>query len=104
MENVVQHAINALSAQWRGDGWGMHPGMMEWGYGMSWFWHILGLLFWVAVIVGIVFLIRWVILSTRDSGRPKGERDSALDILRSRYAKGEIDRQEFEEKKQDLLE
>jgi len=81
----------------------MHPGMMDWGYGMSWVWHIFGLLFWVAVLVGIVFLIRWMILSTRDSGRSEEGRDSAMDILRSRYARGEIDRQEFEEKKQDLL-
>jgi putative membrane protein len=77
-----------------------HRGMMEWGYGMGWFGMIFMALFWIAVIVGIVLLILWII---RSGGRPgaKGE-DSALGILRERYAKGEISKEEFEEKKKDL--
>ena len=53
---------------------------------------ILWLLWWVAVIVGIIVVIRWLI--RRITGR--GGR-SPLDIARTRYAKGEINQSEFEE-------
>ena len=92
-------------AQWHGNGdWHMGHGMMDWGYyGMSWFWHIIMIVFWIAVIVGIIFLIRWLILSARNGTKGPNREDSALEILRKRYAKGEINREEFEEKKKDLL-
>ncbi|GAH28033.1 unnamed protein product, partial [marine sediment metagenome] len=38
----------------------MGPWMMGRGYGMGWFGPILTIAFWIAVIVGIVFLIRWL--------------------------------------------
>ena len=81
----------------------MGPGMMGGGYGMSGLGQIIMLAFWIAVIVGIVFLIRWLILSTRTEGHKAHPKDSALEILRKRYAKGEIDKDEFEEKKKDLI-
>ena len=79
----------------------MGPGMMNWGYGMGWGMSIIMMAFWIAVIVGIVFLIRWVVLST-DRRRETKVEDSALEILKQRYAKGEINKDEFEEKKKDL--
>jgi putative membrane protein len=79
----------------------MGPGMMGWGYGMGWGWSIIMLAFWIAVIVGIIFLIRWIVLSTDKRHGTKTE-DSALEILRQRYAKGEVNKEEFEEKKRDL--
>ena len=79
----------------------MGPGM-GWGYGMGWFWTILMAAFWIAVIVGIVFLIRWLVISTIAGGRAARSEDSPLEILKRRYARGEIDKQEFEEKKRDL--
>jgi putative membrane protein len=79
----------------------MGPGMMNWGYGMGWGWMIIMAVFWISVIVGIVFLIRWVILSTKITGTKSDE--SALEILKKRYAKGEISKEEFEEKKKDIL-
>ena len=92
-----------ILAQWRGNDWGMGPGMMGWGYGTSWLGHIIMLAFWIAVVVGIVFLIRWLIVSGRSGIQGPQLGDSALDILRKRYARGEINKQEFEEKKRDLL-
>ena len=59
------------------------------------------ILFWGLVIAGVVVLVRW----TGASGRamaPRGETRTALDILRERYAKGEIDQREFEQKRRDL--
>ncbi len=79
----------------------MGPGMMNWGYGMGWGWSIIMMAFWIAVIVGIIFLIRWVVLSTDKKDGTKSE-DEALEVLRTRYAKGEINKEEFEEKKRDL--
>jgi len=42
-----------------------------------------------------------VMWGMRQGGVSRG--DSALEILKQRYARGEIDQQEFEEKKRDLL-
>jgi putative membrane protein len=78
----------------------------EWGWEhpMRWMWGswgiamgLLMLLFWGAVIVGIVVGIRWLI--NRGKASPT---DTALDILRQRYARGEINKEEFEAKKRDL--
>ncbi|MBK5101024.1 MAG: SHOCT domain-containing protein, partial [Desulfobacteraceae bacterium] len=101
MNSILTWFEGPLS-QWRGYEWGMHPGgMMGWGYGMSWFSQIFMILFWVAVIVGIVFLIRWLILSARTGSHTAVRDDPALEILKRRYARGEIDKQEFEEKKRE---
>lgn len=79
----------------------MGPGMMGWGYGMGWFWPILMTVFWIAVIAGIVFLIRWLIVSTR-TREHGGFGESAIEILKKRYARGEITKDEFENVKRDI--
>jgi putative membrane protein len=96
-------AFRDILAQWRGYDWGHGPGMMGWGYGIGWFGWIITVVFWIAVIVGIVLLIRWMIVSTKTTGHGPGSGESALEILKKRYARGEIDKEEFEEKKRDLL-
>ena len=68
------------------------------GYGMGWLGGIVMLAFWALVIIGLVFLIRWIAASTKVEGR--GE--TPLDILKKRYAKGEINKEEFDAKKKDL--
>jgi putative membrane protein len=87
------------AAQDRPDEWGwtMHPmwGMWGgWGIGMM----LMMLVFWGVVMVGIVLLIRWLVTQ----GREPRATDSALDILRQRYARGDISKEEFEAKKRDL--
>jgi len=65
-----------------------------WGVGMM----LMMLVFWGVVIVGIILLIRWL----ASQGRESRSADAALDILRQRYARGDISREEFEAKKRDL--
>jgi len=78
--------------------------MQDWGCGfgggwLGWMGPVLMIVFWAAVIVGIVFLIRWLLLRSA----PPKQQNSALDILKLRYARGEISKEEFEQMKQDLL-
>ena len=70
------------------------------GYGMGWGWlgFILMIAFWVLVILGIVYLVK--ALAGRGSAPTKEE--TPLDILKKRYARGEIDREEFVKRKNDL--
>jgi len=101
MDNTLTF-LGDIVTQWRGYEWGHGPGMMGWGYGMGWFGIIIMAAFWIAVIVGIVFLIRWLVVSTRTGGRGGRPEDSVLEILKRRYARGEINKEEFEEKRKDL--
>ena len=69
-------------------------------------WGLVSYAFMVAFLaVGIVGLVLWV-KSWLEQGRPGSasrELESALEILKKRYARGEISKEEFEEKRKDLL-
>ena len=71
---------------------------------MSWGWWGLGaihmVLFWGFLILAIILLIRFLIGGVEE--RQRNYPDGALEVLKTRYANGEIDRDEFEEKKRDL--
>jgi len=79
--------------------WGyMMDGGGRWGGGMFMFSHIL---WWVFVLICIVALVRWMGGKKSNEINFKTE-DNALGILRERYARGEIDKTEFEARKRDL--
>jgi len=70
--------------------------MGDFGFGHMGF----GWLFWIALIVAGFFLIRGN-LSGNSSNQNSGQ--SALDILKQRYARGEISKEEFNRMKKDLI-
>ncbi len=80
---------------WGGD-------MMGWGWGGGWglfgIFHML--LWWVLLVLVIVVLVRW--LAGGGSRRYGDSSDRAIDILRERYARGEISKEEFDARKRDL--
>ena len=60
---------------------------------------IIGLIFWILVLVGLVLLIKYL----WQGAGIRGGHESALEVLKKRYAMGEISKEEFEEKKKDLM-
>ena len=78
-------------------GWHMGP-----GWGIGWLGMVMMLAFWGLVIVALFFFIKWLIQASKGqtNNQPAGAR--ALDILKERYARGEIEKEEYEAKKADL--
>jgi len=83
-------------------GWG---NMMGRGYGSGFglfgmlFGWVFTILFFGLIVWGIVVFVRWMSEQTRHTAKKE---DSAIVILKERYAKGEIDKKEFEEKMKNL--
>lgn len=65
-----------------------------WGFGP-----VMMFLFWGLFIVGLVALVRWL---AAGSSPWRTDKNRVADIVRERYARGEIDRQEYEQKMKDL--
>ena len=82
----------------------MWNGMEGFGWGWMGFGMISMLLFWIAIILCIVALMKWLGGGTvsSDLGPPSSHSRTALEILGERYARGEIGKDEFEQKKRDL--
>jgi len=69
--------------------------MYEWhGFGGGFMW-----IFWILLILAILWAVRFA--SGREGGSGEKQK-TAVEILEERYAKGEIEREEFEQKRNDL--
>lgn len=101
LNNILLSPAFAQSGGYRN--WHMGRWMMgDWG--MGWFGMIFMLLFWALIIAGIVFLIRWLVQNTGSrSSSGVGTGSQAMEILKERFAKGEITRDEFESMKKEIL-
>jgi putative membrane protein len=84
---------------------------MMWGYGHDW--GMMGgwgggafsMIIWPLVLVALVIGVIWFVRSPSNVGVGRllpPRRSSALDILGERYARGEINREEFLQKKQEI--
>jgi putative membrane protein len=93
--------LNSAAAQSPGGGYG--PGMMwgDGGWSMFFFGPLFMIITLVAVVAAIVLLLRWMGgMPASGPHLPMGK--TALDILKERFAKGEIDKAEFEERRRVL--
>lgn len=63
---------------------------------------LFGLLFWLIVVVAVVWGIRGTWRGPSGKGGATGDRKSPMEILEERYARGEIDQEEFERRRNDL--
>ncbi len=57
------------------------------------------ILFLALIVAAVVFLVRWL---TSSNGRPPASRSDALAILQERFARGEIDKDEYDERRRIL--
>jgi putative membrane protein len=98
LSTVLVHPFTALAngaGHWNMNGWGH---MMGFGYG--------GILMWIIFLIIIGVIIYLVLRGTKSSnpfGSDSSSGETPLDILKKRYAKGEITREEFEGMKRDLF-
>ena len=88
--------ITPAAADW------MNGGHHEWGWGHAIFGSSMMILFWGGLILVIFFAARWLI-GPRDYDSHAGvSRADALEILAERYARGEIDAAEYDERRAKL--
>ncbi len=76
------------------------PSMMWWGGG-GWYGMLLGPLFMVLAVVAVIVLVRWLVAPP--SSQPH-QVQTPLDILKARFARGDIDKQDYEDRRRILAE
>lgn len=92
-------AVTAAMAQ----GYGSYDHHHPWGEG--WGGMMMGPLLMIVVLAAVLFLVvvaaRWLVGAGHTGGTPQG-RAGPLDVLKDRFARGEIDREEYEERRRVL--
>jgi len=83
-----------------GPGWGMMNGWGYGGYGYGPF----HLIIWIVVLIAVVAFAVWLVRSLSAAGghQASPRRSPGLDVLEERYARGEINRDEYLQKKRDM--
>jgi len=74
-------------------GWGP---MMHYGFGYG------GMFMWIILLIIVGVLIYFMVQAQKTKGQTSTQNESHLDILKRRYAKGEIAKEEYERMKKDL--
>lgn len=96
---IMSLSTQANSAAVHADNWGggWHDG---WGWGHMFFGSFMMLLFWGGLIILIVLAVRMMGRKPAQGSDGSAQGNRALEILEERFARGEIDKEEFEERKQ----
>ena len=89
---VSCEGVGCLDSQGPG-GWGH---MMHYGFGYG------GMFMWIILLIVIGLLVYFVVQAQKTKGQTPTQGESHLDILKKRYAKGEINKEDFERMKKDL--
>jgi putative membrane protein len=69
---------------------------MMWGFGG------LGVLWMVLFWVGLIVLVVWAFRQTGEARTPSSSKNRASEILEERYARGDIDSDEFQARRTEL--
>jgi putative membrane protein len=98
---IVVLAFIGLPVLWGSAMMGGMGGMMGWGWGPAGnpSWSMLSLFFWLVVLAGLALLVAWAF---RQAGPGKDVSRRPLEILKERYARGEITREQYEQIRRDL--
>jgi putative membrane protein len=91
---LYDHHVGMFYGAGRGS---IGPGMMA-GGGMG----IVMILFWIVLLVALVLVVSGAASGIRNRGSGTSDAADALEILKQRYARGEIDKAEYETKRRDL--
>ena len=76
------------------------------GFGFGGTWGIVGwiisMLFFLLIIVGSILLVWWLVRQFSHPTTQAAPASRSMEVLRERYAKGEISKEQFEQIKKDL--
>ena len=109
MERICTYVISILfpllwatsSLAQPADDWNRWGHMMSWGWGHMMFGGVMMIVFWGGIILLVVLLVR-SFGSGKSGGLNAPPRTTPFDILKERFAKGEIDKKEYDERRKAL--
>lgn len=92
--NILNYLIHTAQADSGDMGYGSHM-FSGWGGYLA---VILLLIFLILIVIGAIYMIK-----SLNQNQAKNQGKSSREILEERYAKGEIDKEEFDKKKKDIV-
>lgn len=71
-------------------------------FGLAWLGLLVRLIVWGVIIGGVILVVAWLVNTMRQPVAVATFRETPLDILKMRYAKGEITKEQYDQLRQDL--